>query len=145
MKVCCQGRFSVFIQFTHGDLRTQITSHFVIYKQPSNTYNSGSQENTVSGSYFLFFSFYSSCIAMTFKNYYVYGFDLIFHLLFFPSYFLQALYTILSVGAVHSSDFSVGLPLKHIFLTFASLLAHVPENTSNMINQLLIFFSCSLY
>lgn len=87
---------------------------------------------------------------MTFKNYYVYGFDLIFHelpphLLFFPSYFLQALYTMLSVGAVHSSDFSVGLPLKHIFLTFASLLAHVPENTSNMINQLLIFFSCSLY
>lgn len=41
---------------------------------------------------------------------------------------------------VRLSDFSVGLPLKHVFLTFASLLACVPENTSNMINQLLVSF-----
>lgn len=85
---------------------------------------------------------------MTFKKYYSCGFHLLLHelsshLLFFPSYILLNLTQ--HCQWVHSSHFFVGLSLKHIFLTFGFLLAYVPENTSNMINQLLIFFSCSLY
>lgn len=93
----CQSRFSVFIRYTHDDLRTQVTAILSCTSNPSIHAIAFHKKTQCQGAGFFSFvcSFYSSFMAMTFKNNYLCGF----HLLFFPSYFLLNLYTTLSVDA----------------------------------------------